>query len=104
MIVISGYVTYIDWAEWIDVEIDETKIHGFQLDYRGGGEWFVIVHPKEGKPYQVKKGTGRRSIAHLLSNPQAKILRITNEHNSKDFVAELMRVMPEVKTTRNNKE
>jgi hypothetical protein len=88
-ITISCYETYIDWAEWVPVNIDTSKIHGFQLDYRGGGEWFVIVHPKDGKPYEVKKGISRSSVHDLFRNPKAKILQVCNYHQSADFAAEL---------------
>lgn len=92
MITIEGYHTLIDWAEWRPYHVDESKIWGFELHYRGGGEWFAQVNPKEGDKYEIGHGVGRRGAWELLNNPKAKVLKIVNYHASEDFVSEVARL------------
>lgn len=96
MIIVDGYQTYIDWAEYKPHKIDETKIKGFELYWRGDADWFVKVVPKEGEKYYIAKGTHRRGISELLANPKAKIIGIFNDLMLDGFSSELTRVMPSV--------
>lgn len=92
MIIIEGYHTLIDWAEWRPYKVDESAIWGFELHYRGGGEWFCKVMPKKGDPYEIGHGVGRRGAIDLLNNPKATILKIVNYHSSEDFATEVARL------------
>lgn len=89
------------WSDWTDTKkhiIDLSKTIGFNIDFRLTS-WHVIVTTTEKKgeyEYVTKElshEVSPKMIAEMLADDRIKILRISNYHNSDNFLEHLDKVM-----------
>ena len=89
------------WSDWTDIKkhiIDLSKTIGFNIDFRLTS-WHVIVTTTEKKgeyEYVTKElshEVSPKMIAEMLADDRVKILRISNYHNSDNFLEHLDKVM-----------
>ena len=108
MIEVRGIYYWSDWSTEELVKIDETKIWGFELHYRGDNSWHVVVKVKDKQKcrksklhpegfyypdYEVYSGVLLNELIKFLRNPDVKILRIVNYHSSDDFLVRLKELL-----------
>ena len=89
------------WSDWTDTKkhvIDLTKTVGFNIDFRLTS-WHVIVTTTEKKgeyeyvTNELSHEVSPKMIAEMLADDRIKILRISNYHNSDNFLEHLDKVM-----------
>lgn len=99
MIEIERYKFGYDWTTFPVEKIDESKITGFEISYRGGGDWFVIVKPKKEHShlYSETLHITFSSLVDLFLNPDAIILNIENFSRTNDFMADLTKLFDSIK-------
>jgi hypothetical protein len=99
MIKIRGWHFWSHWTDLVTVEVDETKICGFELHQRNDS-WHVVVVTKEKSnsecnpyhTYDIEHQVPFEEVVKLLQNPDAKILKILNYYSSDSFIPELMKL------------
>lgn len=90
MIEITGYRYTSDWYISEKRQINENEVYGFELDWRGGPEWHIVIIPKEKFKLkyvddEVGHGVDLSETIKFLNNPLVKILNVVNYHHGDNF-------------------
>jgi len=105
MIEIMSMRYSIDWAYPEKHEINPEKIQGFELHWRCSS-WHVVVvesyDPEKGRKYDLSHWVDASNIIALINNPEAKILKIVNYHNSSNFCEGVERIFKQASIDKHN--
>jgi hypothetical protein len=87
---VTGYRYTSDWFIPEKRQIDTSEVWGFNLDWRGGPEWHIVIKPKDKfkTKYiddEVGHGVDLIETKTFLNNRLVKILKVVNFHHSDNF-------------------